>query len=323
MEWLRTVAANPEPGASTEGMHRLAFCLDQGHGVEKKDPKAAFELWEQAAERGHGPSKVQLGQKYFTGGDGACEQDTAKALELWEGAAETGEKEALYILGLCYTGVGAGDAGVEKDVEKAKGYFGQAAALGDERAQLQLSLLAAEEQQAGQTQAEGEAAAAAASGDAPSGAGEADAKALEEAAAQEGAVKTESGLVIRSVVAGTGATPTAADTVTVHYQGSLADGTVFDSSIARGEPLSFPLGGVIAGWTEGLQLMKEVCPAPFLLPRRRQMQTTRACCAQGESAELTIPSHLGYGPNGTGPIPGGATLIFRVELIKVEGGAKE
>ena len=245
-------------------MHRLAFCLDQGHGVEKKDPKAAFELWEQAAELGHGPSKVQLGQKYFTGGDGACEQDTAKALELWEGAAETGEKEALYILGLCYTGVGAGDAGVEKDVEKAKEYFGQAAALGDERAQLQLSLLAAEEQQAGQTQAEGEAAAAAASGDAPSGAGEADAKALEEAAAQEGAVKTESGLVIRSVVAGTGATPTAADTVTVHYQGSLADGTVFDSSIARGEPLSFPLGGVIAGWTEGLQLMKEVRRAwPF------------------------------------------------------------
>jgi FKBP-type peptidyl-prolyl cis-trans isomerase FkpA len=91
--------------------------------------------------------------------------------------------------------------------------------------------------------------------------------------------------------------PTKADTVEVHYEGKLIDGTVFDSSIARGEPISFPLSGVIAGWTEGLQLMRE-----------------------GGKAKLTSPSDLAYGPRGSPPkIPGGATLVFEVELLQIKG----
>jgi FKBP-type peptidyl-prolyl cis-trans isomerase FkpA len=118
---------------------------------------------------------------------------------------------------------------------------------------------------------------------------------LEAAAAGEGAVQTDSGLVIVETEAGEGASPAASDTVMVHYEGKLIDGSVFDSSIARGQPISFPLSGVIAGWTEGLQLMKE-----------------------GGKATLTIPSEHGYGASGSPPtIPGGATLIFEVELIQV------
>lgn len=106
--------------------------------------------------------------------------------------------------------------------------------------------------------------------------------------------QTASGLQYKEVVKGSGASPKATDEVLVHYTGKLLDGTVFDSSVERGEPISFPLNGVIAGWTEGLQLMKE-----------------------GGKAILYIPSELAYGDNGTGPIPGGATLIFEVELLKV------
>ena len=82
----------------------------------------------------------------------------------------------------------------------------------------------------------------------------------------------------------------------MHYEGRLPDGTVFDSSISRGEPIEFPLSGVIAGWTEGLQLMKE-----------------------GGKATLTIPSTIGYGERGSPPaIPPGATLVFDVELIEIK-----
>lgn len=118
---------------------------------------------------------------------------------------------------------------------------------------------------------------------------------LEKAAAVAGAVKTDSGLVYLETAAGTGASPTGADKVTAHYTGTLPDGTVFDSSVTRGEPLTFPLGGVIKGWQEGLAMMQE-----------------------GGKATLTIPSDLGYGDQGTGPIPAKATLTFDVELIKVE-----
>jgi FKBP-type peptidyl-prolyl cis-trans isomerase FkpA len=118
---------------------------------------------------------------------------------------------------------------------------------------------------------------------------------LESAAREPGAVKTPSGMVIRTTKAGTGATPTAADQVKVHYEGTLTDGTVFDSSIKRKEPATFPLGGVIKCWTEGLQRMKV-----------------------GEKAKLTCPSDLAYGDNGRPPtIPGGATLIFDVELLAI------
>ena len=93
---------------------------------------------------------------------------------------------------------------------------------------------------------------------------------------------------------GTGLQPTAADQVTVHYTGKLIDGTVFDSSVERGEPATFGVTQVIPGWVEALQLMKE-----------------------GAKYRLFIPSQLAYGPNGAGPIAPNSTLIFDVELIKV------
>ncbi len=111
----------------------------------------------------------------------------------------------------------------------------------------------------------------------------------------EAATKTESGLAYKVIKEGTGAMPSAEDTVEVHYHGTLADGTVFDSSIERGKTISFPLNRVIRGWTEGLQTMKE-----------------------GGKTKFVIPSELAYGEAGAPPkIPGGATLVFEVELFKV------
>lgn len=109
--------------------------------------------------------------------------------------------------------------------------------------------------------------------------------------------QTKSGLQYKVLEEGTGRSPKASDEVLVHYTGKLIDGTVFDSSVQRGEPISFPLNGVIAGWTEGLQLMKE-----------------------GARYMLYIPSELAYGDGENGPIPGGSTLIFEVQLLKVNPG---
>lgn len=108
---------------------------------------------------------------------------------------------------------------------------------------------------------------------------------------------TASGLKYRILRAGTGAKPKATDKVKVNYHGWLDNGKKFDSSYDRKEAISFPLNRVIAGWTEGMQLVGE-----------------------GGMIELEIPSKLGYGPNGTpdGTIPGGATLHFLVELLKVQ-----
>lgn len=118
-----------------------------------------------------------------------------------------------------------------------------------------------------------------------------------QAAAQSGAVTTASGLVYLEQRAGTGPSPAATDSVTVHYEGSFSDGTVFDSSIRRGQPVGFRLGAVIPGWREGLQLMKE-----------------------GGKAKLVIPSALGYGERGHPPaIPPNVPLVFAVELIDVHG----
>ena len=124
-------------------------------------------------------------------------------------------------------------------------------------------------------------------------------KFLEENAKKEGVKVTSTGLQYRVIKEGTGAQPTATDEVTVHYTGKLHDGTVFDSSVNRGEPATGPLNRVIPGWTEGVQLMKE-----------------------GAKYEFYIPSDLAYGPNGVpNAIPPHATLIFEVELISI--GKKE
>lgn len=110
-----------------------------------------------------------------------------------------------------------------------------------------------------------------------------------------GVTTTESGLQYELLEAGEGASPSASDVVKVHYRGNLIDGTEFDSSYARGEPVSFPLNGVIGGWTEGLQLMKS-----------------------GEKARLVIPADLAYGPNGMGNAIGpNETLVFEIELLEV------
>lgn len=119
-------------------------------------------------------------------------------------------------------------------------------------------------------------------------------KYLEENAKQPNVKVTASGLQYLVVKEGTGRKPGPNDVVTVHYTGRLIDGTVFDSSVERGEPATFAVGQVIPGWVEGLQLMSE-----------------------GAAYRLFIPSELAYGKHGTGPIQPNSTLIFDVQLIKV------
>ena len=119
---------------------------------------------------------------------------------------------------------------------------------------------------------------------------------LAENAKKDGVITTASGLQYLVLKEGTGKSPKATDSVKCHYEGFLTNGTVFDSSIQRGEPATFPLGGVIKGWTEGLQLMKE-----------------------GGKTGFFIPYNLAYGEAGaSGAIPPYAALIFDVELIEVK-----
>jgi len=119
---------------------------------------------------------------------------------------------------------------------------------------------------------------------------------LESSAAGEGVSTTDSGLQYKVITEGNGEKPVAEDTVTVHYEGKLIDGTIFDSSIQRGEPATFPLGGVIAGWTEGLQLMNV-----------------------GSKWQFTIPPELAYGQRGAGGSIGpNEVLVFEVELLGIE-----
>ena len=116
------------------------------------------------------------------------------------------------------------------------------------------------------------------------------------AAAETGAVKTDSGMVYRSLTEGKGASPKATDIVQVHYRGTFPDGKEFDSSYKRGQPTDFPLNGVIKCWTEGVQRMKV-----------------------GGKAKLTCPPSLAYGERGaSGVIPPNATLQFEVELISIK-----
>jgi FKBP-type peptidyl-prolyl cis-trans isomerase FklB len=121
-------------------------------------------------------------------------------------------------------------------------------------------------------------------------------KFLAENAKKEGVKSLPSGLQYREITPGKGKSPKATDTVTTHYKGTLIDGTEFDSSYKRGEPATFPVSGVISGWTEALQLMKE-----------------------GAKWQLFIPPNLAYGEKGAGrDIGPNATLIFEVELISVK-----
>jgi FKBP-type peptidyl-prolyl cis-trans isomerase FkpA len=123
---------------------------------------------------------------------------------------------------------------------------------------------------------------------------------LAKAAAEPGAVKTDSGLIYREQRPGTGVSPKATDTVKVNYRGTLTNGTEFDSSYKRNMPAEFPLNGVIKCWTEGLQKMRA-----------------------GGKSTLVCPSDLAYGDQGRPSIPGGATLIFEVELLEVSGTGAE
>lgn len=119
---------------------------------------------------------------------------------------------------------------------------------------------------------------------------------LEANGKKEGVTTTASGLQYKVIKAGAGSQPKATDSVKVHYKGTFLDGKTFDSSYDRGTPISFPLNGVIAGWTEGVQLMPV-----------------------GSTYEFYIPSHLAYGERGAGgAIPPNATLIFVVELLDIE-----
>jgi FKBP-type peptidyl-prolyl cis-trans isomerase FkpA len=118
---------------------------------------------------------------------------------------------------------------------------------------------------------------------------------LTKAASEKSSTKTESGIVITPIKPGTGATPKATDTVKVHYHGTLTDGTVFDSSVKRGEPATFPLDKVIKCWTEGVQQIKV-----------------------GGKSRLVCPSNLAYGDAGSPPvIKPGSTLVFEVELLEI------
>ena len=122
---------------------------------------------------------------------------------------------------------------------------------------------------------------------------------LEKAAAEKGAQKTASGLIYTEIKAGTGAQPKPTNTVKVHYVGTLIDGKEFDSSVKRSQPVEFPLNQVVPCWTEGVGMMKV-----------------------GGKAKLVCPSDIAYGDKGRPPvIPGGATLIFEVELLDVKAAA--
>ncbi len=133
------------------------------------------------------------------------------------------------------------------------------------------------------------------SGNSPDGPTADSKAALDKAAAEPGAIRAPSGLVYRELRAGTGESPKATDAVTVNYRGTLTNGTEFDSSYKRNEPAQFPLNQVIPCWTEGLQRMRV-----------------------GGKSRLVCPASLAYGERGAPPdIPGGATLIFEVELLAI------
>lgn len=214
-------------------------------------------------------------------GDKGDKQEEAKATA--PAGAQTEEEKTLYALGaavannvvpfdlteaeLKHVQAGFADGALKKDVGDIRAYFPKIQEL-----QTQRATAAAEAQKK--------------SGEAF----------LAKAAAEAGAQKTASGVVYTELKPGTGPSPAATDKVKVHYHGTLEDGKVFDSSVERNEPATFPLNGVIPCWTEGVQLMKV-----------------------GGKGRLVCPSETAYGNRGAPPdIKPGATLVFDVELLGIE-----
>lgn len=220
----------------------------------------------------------------------ACAQETATAAADDPPAAlETWDEKASYAIGLNIgSNLGAGDLDLDKDL-LLRGFLDSlegTAAL--EEAEIDEVL--GELNQKMQEHADRARQAAMMENTAKSAAF------LAEKAREEGIVKTDSGLLYRELRAGSGDSPTANQTVTVHYRGALIDGTVFDSTYDRDQPTTYPVSGFIPGWSEALQLMKP-----------------------GARWELFIPAELAYGANGSPPaIPPAAALTFELELLEVE-----
>ena len=210
-------------------------------------------------------------------------------MNTWATELDTEEKKLGYIIGMDI-GKSLRDQGTEVDIDSlidavTATYKGEELALTQEEA-AQIRKEFVEKRQAEQQ------AQAAVAGETNLVAGQ---KFLAENATKEGVQTTASGLQYKVETMGTGAMPVATDTVKVHYRGTLLDGTEFDSSYARNEPISFGLNRVIAGWTEGVQLMPV-----------------------GSKFMFYIGPELAYGEGGGGPIPPNSTLIFEVELLDIE-----
>lgn len=207
-----------------------------------------------------------------------------------EAAAPASKADVSYSIGTMIAG-NIKSQGIELDLaELTKGLTdtleGKTPRL--DQAQVQKVMMAFQQEQ---MKAQGEKAAAAAGKNKEEGAAF-----LAKNGKEEGVVTTASGLQYKVLKQGDGAKPTAEDTVKVHYHGTLLSGKVFDSSVDRGEPISFPLNGVIKGWTEGVQLMPV-----------------------GSKFKFFIPSDLAYGDGGAGADIGpGSTLVFEVELLEIE-----
>ena len=210
-------------------------------------------------------------------------------INTWAAELDTEEKKLGYIIGMDI-GKSLREQGTDVDLDslidaiKAT-YYGEELAMTTEEAAL------VRQEYVERRQAEQQAATAVV-GETNLVAGQAF---LAENATKEGVMTTESGLQYKVETMGTGAKPVATDTVKVHYRGTLLDGTEFDSSYARNEPISFGLNRVIAGWTEGVQLMPV-----------------------GSKFMFYIAPDLAYGEGGGGPIPPNSTLIFEVELLDIE-----
>ncbi len=221
----------------------------------------------------------------------ACQAGPAEVAE--DSEAETaveGEVDVSYAIGW-QTGLNFRQQEIDIDAEQFADGLREALAGGDSRwtaEEMGAALQAFQQELLAQQQEK-----MAAAGSENAAAGEAF---LAENKDREGVMTTDSGLQYEVVEEGEGPSPSASDRVTVHYRGTLVDGTQFDSSIDRGQPATFRLDQVIAGWTEGLQLMNV-----------------------GSKYKLYVPAELAYGPRGQGAIGPNSTLVFEVELIGIEG----